>query len=366
MKRVVTLGILILLLNIFLSSVVFANGKKDKPGVEESEGNITLPMIDLAPVSSRKKKVSYKAREVQGGIRKMREVWGYLMAGREAEQDKKAVITDIGYFSAEVNAYGALVNVPNKRKIKGWKGRVHLVLTCDSRAKTHFLLQDGEGIRKALIDDVMREVRQQGFDGVQVDYELIAQKDVKAFWKFLEVLGKRVREEGKVFSVCVPARVKTVQNDAFSYSVIEKLCDKVIIMAYDEHWSTSVPGPIASVKWCKSVVKYAKTVIPDEKLVMGLPFYGRSWADKRVANAWYYSGMNRLIKENKSSSVEYEDGVPKVEIETKVKMNCYFEDAYSTMEKISLYQDYGVDKLAFWRLGQEDSYIWEFLRIKQE
>ena len=46
--------------------------------------------------------------------------------------------------------------------------------------------------------------------------------------------------------------------------------DKIIVMAYDEHWATSAPGAIASLSWCKKIADYASSVIPKEKLVIAI------------------------------------------------------------------------------------------------
>lgn len=48
-------------------------------------------------------------------------------------------------------------------------------------------------------------------------------------------------------------------------------------MTYDEHYPGGSPGPIASIGWVNNVVKYATTVIPKEKIYLGLAAYGYDW-----------------------------------------------------------------------------------------
>lgn len=308
-------------------------------------------------------KISYKQKEPTGEPVEMQETWGWVMQSRFEEFDNEYPLTDVGFFAADVDCYGNLINVPDRTKLANFPGRVHLVIVCDSKSLTHFVLEPKFGLTDKLIQDIIKAT--EPFDGLNVDYELIPGKDGKNFLNFLEKLSKECKQKGKMFSVCVPARVKTINDDIFPYKKIAALADRVMIMAYDEHWSTSQPGAIASINWCKKIVDYAITVIPQEKLVMGLPFYGRSWSNEKVAQAWYFEGVNRIIDEYDSGRVKYINDIPTVDITMKVKTNFWFEDKYSTVAKMRLYKDSNVNKIAFWRIGQEDKGIWSWIKIPE-
>ncbi len=49
-------------------------------------------------------------------------------------------------------------------------------------------------------------------------------------------------------------------------------------MAYDYHWATSPPGPVAPIGWVRAVLRYAKTQIPASKIILGMPLYGYDWS----------------------------------------------------------------------------------------
>ena len=48
--------------------------------------------------------------------------------------------------------------------------------------------------------------------------------------------------------MCVPARNKTLDDDMFDYAELSKIADRIFIMAYDQHWSTSKAGPVAALR----------------------------------------------------------------------------------------------------------------------
>jgi spore germination protein YaaH len=290
------------------------------------------------------------------------EIWAYLTNGREEALDTRYPLTDIGYFGAEVDSYGRLTGVPDPRNIGFFSGRTHLVVTCNSRGLTHFVIEDESGARARLIADLLDAVKP--FDGLQIDFELVPQNDGEAFLSFLGELRAGLGE--KVFTAALPARTNQAESGVYDYRKILPLVDRILIMAYDEHWSTSEPGPVASMNWCRSVAAYALEAIGPDKLIMGLPFYGRTWGSVNPNRAFFHSGIERIKRENNVSAVNRQDGVPTFTYEVPVTVTVFYEDEYSLSTRLNMYRTMGVRAVGFWTLGQETPLIWELLRLEAE
>jgi spore germination protein YaaH len=287
------------------------------------------------------------------------EIWAYLRTDREWALKQNYPISDLVYFAAEIDIYGKLTDVPNRRNVGKFPGRVHLSVISNDRARTHFILEPGSALRRQLVADLLEAAKP--YDGLNIDFELIPGKDGDNFLSFLKELRDGLGN--KMFTIAVPARTKTIGDDAFNYEKIKPLVDRIFVMAYDEHWSTSAPGSIASLKWCRSVADYALKTLGPEKLVMGLPFYGRAWGDVNPSMAYVHSGIERIKKENSISDVRRENGVPTFTYKTTVKVTAYYEDVYSLNLRSGMYRDAGVTSIGFWALGQEDTSIWNFLKL---
>jgi spore germination protein YaaH len=289
-----------------------------------------------------------------------KEIWAYVYVEREWALKPGLPLTDIGYFGAEIDSYGSLIDVPKRSALPDFSGRVHLVVACNGRALSYFVLKPGSPERRALIADLLAASRD--YDGLQIDFENVPPRAGEAYFSFLQEL--RAGLGNKMFTVALAARTRRIANDVYDYEKILPLVDRILVMAYDEHWSTSGPGPIASLAWCRNVAAYSLNVIGREKLIMGLPFYGRGWGSPNHSQAYVYDGIQRIIRENNVTDVQRENGIPTFSYNPTISVKVYYEDEYSLSARMEMYRSMGVNAIGFWRLGQETSSVWDYLRLE--
>ena len=288
------------------------------------------------------------------------EVWAYVVADYESAYKRGLPISDIGYFGAEIDTYGSLTGVPRRQNLSSFPGRVHLVVACGSRSLSHFILVPNSRERKELIADLLAAAG--NFDGLQIDFELIPQRDGETFLSFLREL--RAGLENKIFSIALPARTRKIENDVYDYEAIKPYVDKILVMAYDEHWGGSRPGSVASLQWCRRVAEYSLAAIGREKLIMGLPFYGRAWGNHTLSRALIHSTTERLINEMDVSEIRRENGIPTFDYDVNASVKVYFEDEYSQSARMEMYKSMNVGAIGFWRLGQETVNVWSIIRLE--
>lgn len=291
-----------------------------------------------------------------------REIWGYLMRGEEKFFKKDAPITDIFYFSAGVNQKGRIntvVNPPFTPVFAGGSQRIHLVISdLTNTALMNLCLNKKHGARRNLVKDIV-EVSYK-FDGIQIDFEAVARADAYNFLCFLRDLKKSL-PKGRILSVAVPSR-RIFVEDAYNYSAISRIADRVLVMAYDQHWSTSKPGPVASLSWCREVAAYASQNIPRHKLIMGLPLYGREWGVQGFSRSLKWNQVYELM-ERDDAVIEYSvDQGFKVMYDENMKVTLYYDDIKATRQKLFMYRDYRVG-VGFWRLGMENENLWNILKV---
>ena len=170
---------------------------------------------------------------------------------------------------------------------------------------------DGESIHRILSDDDLREehieeivgmVEEGGFDGVDVDYEQKLAETIDYFSEFLKELEDELGR--KILTCTIEARTppssiyRTVPNTiqyANDYDAMDRYCDRVEIMAYDQQrvdWRLNSEKrgepyiPVADVDWVEKVLKLALKDIDEDKIILGIPTYGREW-ELIVEPEWY-------------------------------------------------------------------------------
>lgn len=143
------------------------------------------------------------------------------------------------------------------------------------RAKGRNALQN----RENLATQVVNTISKYNLDGVNIDLENLTEADRANYVSFVRLIKSKM-PVGKTVSVAVAANPNgwnTGWQGSYDYKELGTLADYIILMAYDEHYEGSEAGPIAGIEFVEDSIKYALKYISCDKLVLGVPFYGRYW-----------------------------------------------------------------------------------------
>lgn len=338
---------------------------------------------------------------------------------------------DIVYpFAFSVKSDGSLLDQANLDE-RGWKSFFRTAKKADVAVVPTVMWSDGAGIQRVLsdsslrsdhIDEIVEMVEDGNFDGVNIDYESKLAETKNHFSSFLEELKDEL--DGKLLTCAIEARTppdslyRTIPaNLEYSndYKAIAKYCDVVEIMTYDQQRADLKINdarkgqpymPVADKEWVEKVLKLALVDIPADKIMLGVPTYGREWT-VTVAPDWYrdYKGdgavnqpaAKKTAKTNKvtegrnsagEASFTYFDpkspfkildklptptGTPvgfeaaakalyfanQSKMEVPVKL-VWYSDATAIAEKVKLAEQYGLKGIAIFKIdGEEDQGIWK-------
>jgi len=303
-----------------------------------------------------------------------REIWAYLMMGEENRWSQTSVVSDVFLFSLRLDETGHLSGKVRESSLVaarsrlggGRRVRVHLVVASSGqKGLLHFVLDPRYGRRSDLVSRLAALVREHSLDGLQIDFESLRLEDRGHFIEWLGQL-RAALPKGTIFSIALPARDRMREKDAFDYRHLANVADRFLIMVYDQHWKGGPPGSISGNEWHGRVVQYALSHFPSEKLVVGLPFYGRIWQLDRGARATRHTDLETLSQApGFELKLDPEKG-HRMQFRREVRFEGWFEDAASTHTKMSSAQQLGALNVGFWRLGQEDERVWQLLTLEQQ
>ncbi|MEI6710918.1 MAG: glycosyl hydrolase family 18 protein [bacterium] len=119
--------------------------------------------------------------------------------------------------------------------------------------------------RQKIDDTILEHLKVNGLSGVSIDFENIPLSAQNNYVLFLEELSSILHKNNYIITVNLPAN-----DNNFQYANISKIVDYVVLMAYDEHWTTSTPGAIASINWFNTILESHSQDIPSEKMIIAL------------------------------------------------------------------------------------------------
>lgn len=135
--------------------------------------------------------------------------------------------------------------------------------------------------RDALINNVLENVLQKGYGGVDVDFEFLFAQDREAYVDFIRELTFVMNRNGKICVVAVPPKVSDTQEgllyEGVDYAGLGEAADYVFLMTYEWGYRFGPPLAVAPVPSVRRVLVYAVSRIPREKLILGLSNYGYDW-----------------------------------------------------------------------------------------
>lgn len=233
------------------------------------------------------------------------EVSGWLPYWREATSTARALekldhLTEINPFVYDVTSDGRLKDYAGIDKepwtsliaeAKRKKVRVIPTIMWSDAAAMHRILGNTK-TRVALEDEILAEVEKHGFDGIDIDFEGKWYETRDYFSTFLKGLQMRfpkkwvmctIESRTPLDSRYEGAPAPGAGQYANDYKAINKYCDRVRIMAYDQgsidlklnKAANQAPYvPVADVRWVEKTIKEALKFIPKNKISIGVPTYG--------------------------------------------------------------------------------------------
>ena len=202
-------------------------------------------------------------------------------------------LTILAYFAAAVGSDGSLTDTHHwgtstmtKLVDEAHAAGVKVVLTATNfdKAQIHAILANPQ----PAIDGLVKAVKAQGGDGVNIDFEGLQVADKAAMVTFMGKL-KKAMDAALGESHVTAASPAVDWSGAWDFDAIEEACDGFMIMGYDYHWSGGQPGPVSplvsSAKWGSKSLQwtiddYLTDGGPENRdlLIVGIPLYGFDWA----------------------------------------------------------------------------------------
>ena len=328
-------------------------------------------------------------------------------------------LTDVAYFGIYINGRGDFVKTMEDEDgiwvaepgYRNWKEneKVTQLIQASKKFGVNFALtvvahsdEDNDAFLNCrecwdtLLKNVYTELDEKGITDVNLNFEYVEYTGKKMAVKFSELTKYMNQELDKKYgnsNVVVSAFADSTVKERVSSDLgdLAKNSDGIFIMGYDFHRPTSdTAGPVAPIGGkgihseydIETMLKDYLAIVPPNKLLLGVPYYGYNWIvgeDEKYAER--IDGNDNI---GFSQSQSYEaimdvliDIKPKVmwddlgqvpyfsyiSAETGQQRQVFFENQRSLAVKYKLVKNNGLMGVGIWALGYDGGYteLWDLL-----
>ena len=239
-------------------------------------------------------------------------------------------------------------------------------------------LDNGEKLAKTIAS----VIEKYNLDGINVDIENVDHTYKDKYTAFVSYLRKYIPKNKEV-SVAVAPNPYGWTNGwqgSYDYENLSKYADYLMMMTYDEHYEGGEPGPVSSIEFVRNSVEYALEYVSPEKLVIGVPFYGRIWGGDFKGEGATLNKIENIIntygaevfydhsQESVCAKFTVYKGSAEIYVNGKLltpgSYTVWYENETSLAKKFKLAADYELKGVGNWSTGQEkDESIWDYYEL---
>lgn len=299
------------------------------------------------------------------------EVNGYIFPGSDESVVRPSLdsLTYLSIFSYQVNADGSLNNIDDEKWIRlARQSRTAPIMVITNIRSSGGFNSDitnaifaSENVQQTLINNVVSIMKKKNYYGLNIDFEYIYPRDREKYNVFLKNITNQMRALGYIVLTAVAPKTSAGQSgllyEAHDYSAHGAIVNRVILMTYEWGYLAGPPQAVAPLNEVRRVLDYAVTVIPRNKILMGVPNYGYDWTlpYRRGTLASTFSNIeavNRAFRNkaeikfdasSQSPFYNYYDAQRRQHI-------VWFEDARSIRQKLLLVNEYNLAGVSYWTI----------------
>lgn len=228
-------------------------------------------------------------------------------------------------------------------------------------------------VQNVLAENILQNIIQKGYCGVDVDFEYLPAEDAEKYAKFIGLLTEKLNAQGYITVTALAPKVSAEQKGAVYeghiYPLIAENSNYCFVMTYEWGYTYGPPMAVAPINNVRRVLDYAVSVIPPEKIWMGVPTYGYDWTlpfvrggepalsisnSRAVETALKYKADIKFDEQAQSPYFFYTDEDSRVH-------EVWFEDARSIYSKLQLISEYGLSGCGYWNLERPFPQNWMIL-----
>ncbi len=195
------------------------------------------------------------------------------------------------------------------------------------------------------------------YRGVVMNFEGMTPRDLDQLLAFTRAVADSVRAHGvSTVVIAVPAG----DTAAYPAALLLQSADFIMPILYDQHWSASPPGPIASPEWVTRNLGTRVAEVGAARIVAAFPLYGYRWRKNADTEVISFEDARRLTTMTNTALIR-DNASATVHARSPEGWELWVSDRVQLETLVREARQLGVRTFALWRLGLEDPAVWDFI-----
>lgn len=233
-------------------------------------------------------------------------------------------------------------------------------------------------LQDRVLDQIVAVMKEKGYLGLDIDFEYVAAEDAGDFLNFLRRSIERMHAEGFFVNVDLAPKTSGTQAgllyEAHDYAAIGALADTVLLMTYEWGYTYGPPMAVAPLNQVRRVVSYGASVIPSEKIMMGIPNYGYDWIlpfERGITRATAIGNEYAVeIAQRNNVPIEFDETAYSPNFHYVGRQNLqhvvWFEDVRSIRGKYDLLEEFSLRGGGYWNIMRAFAQNWAFVSARYQ
>ncbi len=233
-------------------------------------------------------------------------------------------------------------------------------------------------VQERAIDNILRILREKGYAGLNIYIQFLNLENRSRIERYVTKLAEILHSEGLKLILSVTPRIilepNLIRFEEIDYSVLANAVDEILFFEYSGGYNLAAPGTVAPVNLLESSLDFALTMVPPDKILMGVPTMGYDW------ELPYVPGVSRAnaVTTNAAEQIAADYGVPiyfhpvaqapyfYYISENQLEHLVWFKDARSFVAIARLVPRYGLRGLVIWNIMSFNNQLWLIINIDYE
>ncbi|WP_449622958.1 glycosyl hydrolase family 18 protein [Robertmurraya sp. Marseille-Q9965] len=228
--------------------------------------------------------------------------------------------------------------------------------------------------RQKMIRELLHYSQIYHLDGINLDIENVNPEHGPLVTQFVREATPYFHEAGLIVSMDITFMASGNWSAFYEREKLASIVDYLAVMAYDEHWGSSpVAGSVASLPWVENNLQDLLELVPNEKLILGVPLYTRLWSVKDSgevsSTALAMDEVKEWLDTNKlTPTYDEASGQNYAELyatEEQTTYKIWLEDELSLKKRVELAMKYELAGVASWSRYFADETAWLALNMEK-